>query len=176
MITGVEYSQDDRVFRQEPWCTVLSETQVASADPLRFLREAVKFVNDKVWGTLCAGVIVHPELMHDREVANAVEAAIRDLRYGAVALNAWPAAVFALIPAPWGAHPSSTLQDIQSGMGWVHNALMIDVLRAPIKSFPVTPWFPGYRTLDQLGRRLVDFEMDPTWLKVPGLATTAMRA
>jgi aldehyde dehydrogenase (NAD(P)+) len=181
LISDVDPASDDRIFRQEPWCTVLSETNLRAADPVGFLQDAVNFVNDKVWGTLCAALVVHPDSQRDEQLANAVEAAIRDLKYGAVAINSWPAAVFALIPAPWGAHPSSTLQDIQSGTGWVHNVLMIEgiekcVLRAPIKNFPASPWFPGYRTLNQLGRRLVDFEMNPTWLKVPGLATTAMRA
>lgn len=181
LITNVDPGRADCVFQQEPWCSVLSETNLQATDSLQFLQSAVRFVNEKVWGTLCATLIVHPDTMQDPVLAKAVERAIEDLRYGSVAVNCWPAAVFALASAPWGAHPSSTPQDIQSGRGWVHNTLMLDgiekcVLRAPLKNFPISPWFPGYRTLQQLGRRLVDFEMDPTWLKVPGLATTAMRA
>jgi aldehyde dehydrogenase (NAD(P)+) len=48
-------------------------------------------------------------------------------------------------------------------------------MRAPLKSFPIAPWFPGHRTLLQVARRLVDFEMDPSWLKVPGIASAAIR-
>jgi len=89
--------------------------------------------------------------------------------------------VFALGSPPWGGHPSSTLANIQSGRGWVHNSLMLDsvekcVLRTPLKGFPKPPWFPGHRSLARLGRRLVDFEMAPSWLKVPAIAATAMQA
>ena len=34
----------------------------------------------------------------------------------------------------------------------------------------------AYRTLDQLGRKLVQFELEPSWLKVPSIALSAMRA
>jgi aldehyde dehydrogenase (NAD(P)+) len=89
--------------------------------------------------------------------------------------------VFGLGTAPWGGHPSSSLDDIQSGRGWVHNTFMLEgiekcVLRAPVKAFPPAPWFPGHRSVHQLGQKLVEFEYAPSWLKVPGLATAAMRA
>ena len=171
----------DPVFNQEPWCTILSETAVGSGDPATFLEAAVSFVNEHVWGTLNAALIVHPETVRDPKLKAALEKAIRDLRYGTVAVNSWPAAVFALGSPPWGGHPSSTLANIQSGRGFVHNSLMLDsvekcVLRAPLKGFPKPPWFPGHRSLAKLGRRLVDFEMAPSWLKVPAIAATAMQA
>lgn len=172
---------EDRVFKQEPWCAVLSETALPGDDVASFLDRAVKLVNERVWGTLCATLVVHPKTMADPQSAAAIEKAIRELRYGAVCINTWPGAVFGLGTTPWGAHPSSTLQDIQSGRGWVHNTLMLDeiekcVLRAPVKVFPVMPWFPGHRTVHTLARRLCDFEMSPGWLKVPGLAAAATRA
>jgi hypothetical protein len=170
----------DRVFTQEPWCSVLSETGLNGSDAASFIAEAVKFVNEKVWGTLTAMVIVHPKTMKDPAAAEAIEKGIRELRYGAVCVNTWAGAVFGLGTTPWGAHPSSTLQDIQSGKGWVHNTFMLEniekcVLRAPVKAFPVSPWFPGHKTVDLLAKRLVDFEMNPSWLKVPGVAAAAMR-
>jgi aldehyde dehydrogenase (NAD(P)+) len=182
LIPGVDPRRaEDPVFRDEPWCAVLSESQLPGSDPVAFLEAAVVFLNERVWGTLCATIIVHPKSLKDPAVQRAVEKAVVDLRYGAVAINTWSAAVFALGTPPWGAYPGSTLQDIQSGREWVHNTLMLDsieknVLRAPLKSFPIPPWFPRHRTLLQVSRRLVDFEMDPSWLKVPGIASAAMRA
>jgi hypothetical protein len=175
------FQSKDRVFTQEPWCTVLSETGLpGSDDPVAFLEQVVPFLNDKVWGTLCATLVVHPKSLKDPAVNAAVEKAIRELRYGAVAVNTWPAAVFALGSLPWGGHPSSTLQNIQSGLGWVHNTKMLEgiekaVLRAPLTSFPPSPWMPGHRGLATLGRRLADFELSPSWLKVPAIAAAAMR-
>jgi aldehyde dehydrogenase (NAD(P)+) len=176
------FQAEDRVFHQEPWCTVLSETGLpGSEDPVAFLEQVVPFLNDKVWGTLCATLVVHPKSLKDPAVNAAVEKAIRELRYGAVAVNTWPAAVFALGSLPWGGHPSSTLQNIQSGLGWVHNTKMLEdiekaVLRAPLTSFPPSPWMPGHRGVATLGRRLADFELAPSWLKIPAIAAAAMRA
>jgi aldehyde dehydrogenase (NAD(P)+) len=173
--------KDDRAFTTEPFCAVLSETGLEGADPVAFLEKAVPFVNQQVWGTLCATLIVHPHTMRDRQVAAAVEKAIMELRYGSVCLNTWAGAVFGLGQTPWGAYPGSTLQDIQSGRGWVHNTFMLEgieksVLRAPVKTMPVAPWFPGHRGLGQLGRKLVELEADPSWMKVPAVAAAALRA
>ncbi|WP_163864148.1 aldehyde dehydrogenase family protein [Myxococcus eversor] len=172
---------EDRVFRHEPWCTVLSETGLPGGDdPVAFLSSAVSFLNDKVWGTLNVTLVIHPRSLKDTAVAAALEKAIRELRYGTVAVNTWPAAGYALVSLPWGGHPSSTARDIQSGLGWVHNSLMLEqveksVLRAPLTSLPVPPWVPGHRSVGDLGRRLVQFERSPSWLKMPGIAAAALR-
>jgi hypothetical protein len=173
--------KDDRVFTSEPFCAVLSETGLEGADPAAFLERAVPFVNEQVWGTLCATLVVHPATMKDPQAAAAVEKAISALRYGSVCVNTWPGAVFGLGQTPWGAYPGSTPQDIQSGRGWVHNTFMLEdiekaVLRAPVKTMPVAPWFPGHRALGTLGRKLVELEADPSWLKVPAVAAAALRA
>ncbi len=180
-ITDVDPERsEDPIYRDEPWCSILSETGLPGGDPVSFLEEAVKFINGKVWGTLCATIIVHPKTLKDPAVQQALEKAIDELEYGTVALNTWASAVFAVGSCPWGAYPNASLEDIQSGRGWVHNSLMLEgiqkcVMRAPLKSFPIAPWFPGHRTLLQVARRLVDFEMDPSWLKVPGIASAAIR-
>ena len=180
-ITDVDPERsEDPIYRDEPWCSILSETGLPGGDPVSFLEEAVKFINGKVWGTLCATIIVLPKTLKDPAVQQALEKAIDELEYGTVALNTWASAVFAVGSCPWGAYPNASLEDIQSGRGWVHNSLMLEgiqkcVMRAPLKSFPIAPWFPGHRTLLQVARRLVDFEMDPSWLKVPGIASAAIR-
>ncbi|WP_338863325.1 aldehyde dehydrogenase [Myxococcus stipitatus] len=172
---------EDRVFHHEPWCTVLSETGLpGSDDPVSFLSSAVSFLNNNVWGTLNATLIVHPSSLKDPAVSAAVEKALRELRYGTVAVNTWPAAGYALVSLPWGGHPSSTARDIQSGLGWVHNTLMLEqveksVLRAPLSNLMAPPWVPGHRSARELGRRLVDFERAPSWLKLPGVAAAALR-
>jgi acyl-CoA reductase-like NAD-dependent aldehyde dehydrogenase len=171
---------DDPTFSQEPWCAVLAETRLEGTDVPSFLENAVRFLNERVWGTLAAHVVVHPSTMRDPAGGPAVEKAIRELRYGTVVVNSWAGAVFSLGSTPWGAHPSSTLANIQSGRGWVHNTFMLEeieksVMRAPIRSFPAPPWFPGNRSVSALARKLVDLEMGPSWLKVPALAATAMR-
>jgi aldehyde dehydrogenase (NAD(P)+) len=166
-------------FFTEPFCSILSEVSIGSADPLEFLQAAVPFANDRVWGTLNAMLFVHPKLEASHGAKTAIEGAIRDLRYGTVSVNAWPALGYAFVTTPWGGHPSATLANVQSGIGWVHNTVMLEgiekcVVRAPLKPMPKQVYFPSHKSLNQLARKLVDFEAAPSWLKVPGLAIAAL--
>jgi acyl-CoA reductase-like NAD-dependent aldehyde dehydrogenase len=167
-------------FRTEPFCAILSEVAISDADPVAFLAEATSFANDQLWGTLNAMLFVHPSLEADSSGKAALQAALKGLRYGTVGVNVWPALAYALCSTPWGGHPSATLSDIQSGLGWVHDTVMLEdiekcVVRGPLRPTPKLAYFPGHRSLHQLGRRLVDFEARPSWLKVPGLAMAALR-
>lgn len=170
----------EKNFFTEPFCSILSEVAIGSDDPVAFLGEAVPFVNDRVWGTLSGMLFVHPKSEADASVRAAVDGAVRDLRYGAVAINAWPALAYALASTPWGGHPTATLANVQSGLGWVHNTVMLEdiekcVVRTPLRAMPKQVYFPTHKTVHQLGRKLVDFEAAPSWLKVPAMAVTALR-
>ncbi|MGH7535608.1 MAG: aldehyde dehydrogenase family protein, partial [Gemmatimonadales bacterium] len=113
-------------FQTEPFCAVLSETEVGSGDAIEYLDRAVDFANQRLWGTLSATIVVHPSTLKDPTLGAAVERAITRLRYGSVALNSWTGLMFAFGTPPWGAHPGSTQSDIQSGTGWVHNTPMLE--------------------------------------------------
>jgi hypothetical protein len=166
-------------FFTEPFCAILSEVSIGSADPTEFLQAALPFANDQVWGTLNAMFFLHPKVEGSPGVKTAFDAALRDLRYGTVAVNAWPAMGYAFVTTPWGGHPSATLENVQSGIGWVHNTALLEgiekcVIRAPLKPMPKLVYFPTHKTMHQLARKLVDFEASPSWLKVPGLAISAL--
>ena len=83
------------------------------------------FANERLWGTLGASIIVHPKSLEDPAGQAGGRPAIADLRYGTVAVNHWSAMNFLIGASPWGAYPGHTIDDVQSGIGWVHNALMI---------------------------------------------------
>lgn len=167
-------------FTTEPFCSVLSETEVGSDDPIEFLDRAVEFANHRLWGTLSADLVIHPKLMRDQTIAAAVERAISRLRYGAVSVNSWSGFVFVYGTPPWGAYPGSTRADIQSGTGWVHNTLMLEgvekaVLRHPLTLMPKPATFPGHRTARTLFRRLTALDERASWSRVPGVVAAAMR-
>ena len=172
--------EGDKAFTTEPFCSILSEAPIASDDPVEFLDRAVAFANQRLWGTLNATIVVHPETLRDRQAAEAMDRAVAGLRYGTVGVNVWPAFAFAMGTAPWGAYPGSTLHDIQSGRGFVHNTLMLDriekcVVQGPITPMVKYPYFPTHRTLDVVGRRLTGLEASGSWLGVPGVVAAAMR-
>jgi aldehyde dehydrogenase family protein len=173
--------REERAFASESFCSILFETEIESADPVEFLDRAVHFANERLWGTLSAGLVVDPKSMKDPMIGSAVEYAITNLRYGAVTVNAWSGYLFGFVTPPWGAHPSSTLGDIQSGNGWVHNTAMLEgiekaVLRHPVTAMPKPTYFPSHRSAHVLMPRMTALEENGSWKKVPGVMAAAMRA
>jgi acyl-CoA reductase-like NAD-dependent aldehyde dehydrogenase len=180
LITGVDAdNEEEPLFRVEPFCSILSETQISTSDPVQFLHAVTSFMNDRLWGTLNATLIISPLLEKDPTIAKAMEKCILELRYGTVAINHWAAICYGATTLPWGGHESATLHDIQSGLGWVHNTYMLEgidksVIRGGIKIWPDPPWFAGNRATTTLGPKLVKMEASPGWGKVPGIALRSL--
>jgi acyl-CoA reductase-like NAD-dependent aldehyde dehydrogenase len=181
LITGVDAERpDEPLFEVEPFCSILSHTELADTDPAGFLAAATEFCNDRLWGTLNAALMIDPRSESDPAIAVALDRAILDLRYGTVAINQWPAVVYASGSPPWGGHPSATLTDIQSGLGFVHNTFMLDgiektVLRSPITLSPKPAWFFDNKMAHLIGRRFAAFEAKPSVTAIPQLIVAAMR-
>lgn len=181
LIEAVDNSKkDDRVFTTEPWCSLLSETALPESSLEAFLERMVSLLNGQVWGTLCVGLVVHPQTWETPSSRTLLERAILRLRYGTVAINTWPASAFALGTTPWGGHPSSTLENIQSGRGMVHNTLMLEgiekaVVHAPLAPMVKPPWWPGHRSLDSLGKTLFELEQNPSVMRLMKLLPSAMK-
>jgi aldehyde dehydrogenase (NAD(P)+) len=180
LVPGLDAAAPDPAFSTEPFCSLLSETSVGSEDPAEYLDAAVRFANEKVWGTLSCGIVVHPATMADPAPRAAVERAIRALRYGSVNVNVWAGYAFAFGTTPWGAWPGAPLQDVQSGRGFVHNTLMLEgiekcVVRHPATVFPKPPYFPSHRSAHLLGRRLTGLEGGGGWASLPGVVGAAAR-
>lgn len=157
----------ETLFSTEPFCSMLSVVEVGSLDPVHFLDEAVAFCNSRLWGTLSACLIRHPLFEDDGVVEHAVERAIRNLEYGAIGINIWPAVIYATPRAPWGGHPKATLKDIQSGLGFVHNPLFLPkidkvVLVAPLVPLPEQPYTVGHRHGIAAARRYTAYAESPS--------------
>ena len=181
LVTGLDAESADLAFTTEPFCSILSETQVGSEDPVEYLDRAVTFANERVWGTLAAHVVVHPRTLADPTLRDAVHRAVARLRYGTVAVNCWAGYAYGFGTTPWGGHPSTALSDIQSGRGFVHNTLMLErvekaVVWHPATIFPKPPYFPSHRTAHTLGARLSRLEASGSWARVPMVVAAAVRA
>ena len=180
----------ERCFTDEVFGPVLAQTSLPGQTAQAFLSNAVRFANERLDGTLGASLIVHPRTM--RELGPALEQAIADLRYGSIGVNVWNAAAFLLVQAPWGAYPGHRLEDIQSGIGVVHNTYLLDktekaVVRGSFHPFPRSwahgnlaflpkpPWFVTNRTAESTGRRVAYFSMNPGWRHLPGIFASALR-
>ena len=168
----------DIVFHEEAWSPVLVETALRASDDAEFLHSAVRFCNERIFGTLSVDVIVDPRAR--ARLRADVDRAIAALRYGTVSINHWSAVSFGLGIAPWGAYPGHTLDDVGSGIGFVHNTRLFDrplksVLWGPFAISPKPAWFTTHRHAHVVGRRMAPFEAAPSIWRLPAIAAAAMR-
>ena len=172
--------EDDPCFTTEAFCSVFGELPLEAASPAEYIAKAVEFCNDKLWGTLNAAIVVHPDSLKDPAVAKAVEQAVADLRYGAVAVNHWPALAYALVTTTWGAFPGHDAYDIQSGVGVVHNTFLFDhpqktVVRGPFRMPLKPPWFVTNKNSHRIARKLYEYEAAPSLWKIPGIVIQSLK-
>ncbi|GAA1862581.1 aldehyde dehydrogenase family protein [Brevibacterium marinum] len=173
--------------------TVGSRAQEDSQSPraVAFLQLAVDYANDRLAGTLGANVVIAP---NDRKVLGSkFDAEIERLHFGAIGINVWTGLAFLTSTATWGAFPGHTLDDVQSGIGVVHNGLLIPhtertVISGPFRPFPRSvvggefslfpkpPWFVTARSAARTGQALTKFAAAPSWAKLPGIFFHAFRA
>ncbi len=182
LITDVDAHQtDDICFTTEAFCGLFGETTLEAPGVVDYIERAVAFANESIWGTLNATILVHPESLKDPQIAAAIERAIANLRYGSIGVNYWAGISFALGVTTWGAFPGNPLYDIQSGNGVVHNTLMFahpqkSILRAPFRSIPIPTWFASEAAKGRkVFPKLVQFEANPSPLKVPGILWSAIK-
>ncbi len=185
----VDAATDDPAFSVEAFSSVLALTHL-SGEADTFLANAVAFANDRLRGTLGVNIIIHPS--SESQLGRAFDHATAALRYGCIAINAWTGVGFFIAETPWGAYPGHTLEDVQSGIGVVHNSHFFSrsqksVVRAPFYPFPrglahgsfamlpKPPWFITNKTADRIGRALCKFEASPSPMRALPILTAALR-
>lgn len=178
-IKGLDHQEADNIcFTDESWCSVFSETSLPGADAAEFLENAVRFCNETLWGTLNACIIIDPQTQ--RKITPTLAQALEDLEYGSVVINHWPALSYALGATTWGAYPGHTYEDIQSGIGVVHNTFMFDrpeksVISGPFHVKPKPPWFATNQMTHKIGPKLVEFELKPSVFRLMKVLWPAIR-
>lgn len=153
---------DQPCFREEAFCGFLAETPIEASSTEEFLRKAGEFCNQKLWGDLSCTVFAPARIQ--REFERSFLQLITDLRYGTVGINLWPGVGFGLMNTPWGPYQGDSPQ---SGHGYVHNTSMLDnvektVLKGPLTTPYIPPWFVDHPRAAELGKRLTAFEFEPS--------------
>jgi aldehyde dehydrogenase (NAD(P)+) len=169
---------DDPALSDEWFAPILGVTELPGDEPASYWNAAVATANERLHGTLGANVIAHPRTI--RSLGAGFDDGIAELRYGTVAINAWTGLGYLTPRATWGAFPGHTLEDIQSGRGVVHNALLLDepertVVRGPFRPPVKPPWFVTNRTAAVTGQRLTGFAADPRWSALGAIFPSALR-
>ena len=187
MVSGLKPGKDNEyVFTHELFGPMLAQTYIGGDTPLDYLRNAINFCNNDLYGTLGATILIHPKTI--KEIGADFEDCIADLKYGAIGINVWNAVTFMLPQCPWGAYPGHTYDDIQSGIGVVHNSLMLEkteksVLYGPFRTLPRAfnlapprpPWFVTNKRADVTLKKITRFEADGKISRLPGILISALQ-
>ena len=184
-VADSDWFNDNEVFGP-----AMSTHDMDAPDAATYLRNAVAYANDQLHGTLGANILIHPKTIKDIGKTE-FESIIANLHYGTIAINAWTGLAFLATACPWGAFPGHTPQDVQSGIGTVHNTFMLEdtervVIQAPWAPFPRgllsgqftllprPPWFITNKKQDKVGRLLTQFQHKPSWFKLPRIFLNAL--
>ena len=168
-----EEDQDFEIYQHEPFCSVVTETVIDTENGIEFLEKATQFVNNKLWGTLSASIIIDPRSASNEQVSKSLETSIESLEYGTVAINSsFTALSFLTATAAWGGYPGSVLSNIQSGTGWMHNTSMVEGIEKMVARFPIVNtrkpfFFPSHKKKLQLAHKMIDNEVNHKWSKIP---------
>ncbi len=174
----------------EYFAPVLGVVELPGSSAEAFLEHAVDYANDKLVGTLGANMIIAPAEL--KALGSAFDDFIVRLRYGTIAINAWTALGFLTPWATWGAYPGSTLEDVGSGIGVVHNAFLLyeperTVVRGPFRDFPRSvaggelalfpkpPWFVTRDSAGTTSERLTQFGQKPSLARMASVFASAFR-
>jgi len=171
---------EEHLFTQEAFGPVLGVMRLpGTREPGPYLAAAVAFANEKLAGTLSASIHLHPSTQE--ALGSQFDDLVAELRYGTVGINAWAGTVFGMPGGTWGAFPGHTLDDVGSGIGIVHNALLLDpdhvertVAQGPWHAHPTPLWFVGNRTSHITARRLTRFAGIDSWAIAAPIGAAAL--
>ncbi|MEL6954070.1 MAG: aldehyde dehydrogenase family protein [Pseudomonadota bacterium] len=184
-------NDDPDVGTEEVFGPALALHEIDERDPAAFLKAAILLANTELAGTLGANIIIDPATL--RRLGRAyIETLITQLRYGIIGVNDWTGSAFVVPTAPWGAFPGHSLDDVGSGIGKVHNALMLDgvertVIWGAFRPFPrgllgreyaLVPkpaWLPSHRRQAKVARALTRFQARPGPLKLLAILWHGLR-
>ncbi len=149
---------DEAWIRREWFGPVAGELPIEAADVEAFCTRAAALARS-LPSSLAASVTV-PEYLSTRDAARA-DLLLEHLPFGVVARNCWSALAYSMASIPWGSYPGGTRTDPKSGIGFVHDPLLLplvhnSIIRGPLASRLTPPWFPWHSRGGVLARGLVD--------------------
>lgn len=195
LLVEIEQGDDAAALQStEYFAPVLGVVSIAGTGQ-EFLDSAVAYANEQLEGTLGANLLIDPST--EKTLGAGFDRAVAALRYGSIAINGWTAFGFITPTLTWGAFPGSTIDDVGSGIGVVHNALLLDgversVIRGPFRPFPRSlpivngggrltilpkpPWFVSARTGAAVSEGLTRFRANGGIVGLLKTLTQALRA
>jgi hypothetical protein len=155
---GLDADADEGWITREWFGPVAGELPLEAADIEDYCGQATALAR-RLPGSLAASVTV-PEYLSTRDAARA-ELLLEHLPFGVVARNCWSAMAYSMAGVPWGGYPGGTRSDPKSGIGFVHDPLVLplvhnSIIRGPLASRLTPPWFPWHARGAVLARGLIE--------------------
>ena len=143
---GLDRDREPRWLEREWFGPVAVETPLAGDSIDDFCSRAMAFVHT-LPGAPAASVTAPSG--PDAHAARRIDLPVEHLEYGVVACSTWSALAYSFGSVPWGGFPGATLAEPKSGIGRVHDPLLLPlvhnaIIRAPLESWPKPPWFPWH--------------------------------
>ena len=149
--------------KNEVWSSVLYFKEIDHDSVNDYVNKAVDYVNSELWGNLGVSILFkhHNKKRNNKYLSKYTN----DLKYGTVAINEWAAIGYVIPTMPWGGYPGNPDYDIQSGQGFVHNALFLESpLKGVVKTrfrlsrFIDPPWFVTNKKSHRIFKNLTYYQ------------------
>ena len=155
---GLRADADAAWITREWFGPVAGELSLEAADVEDYCSRATALARS-LPGSLAASVTV-PEYLSTRAAARA-ELLLEHLPFGIVARNCWSALAYSMAGVQWGGYPGGTRADPKSGIGFVHDPLLLplvhnSIIRGPLAARLTPPWFPWHTRGVVLAQGLID--------------------
>ena len=143
-----------------------------------YASKSIEYVNNEVWGNLGVAVLIKKH--NSRKNKELLNSYVQNLNYGTVAINEWPALGFIIPTMPWGGYPGNKDSDIQSGQGYVHNALFFEsplkgVLYSKFKLPLIDPvWFTSNKKGRKVFKNLTYYQIENSKINLIKLLFSAL--
>ncbi len=148
---------------KEVWSTALYFQEISYSSYEDYCSKSIDYVNNELWGNL--GVTVLLKNHKKKTNQTILNTYIEELKYGTVAINEWSALGFVIPTLPWGGFPGNKDNDIQSGQGYVHNALLFEspqkgIVYSRFRLAPLIdpPWFVTNKKAHRIFKNLTYYQ------------------
>ncbi|CAB9527349.1 Aldehyde dehydrogenase family [Seminavis robusta] len=180
LVTGA--AEDSYGLQHEAFCQVLIEVALDIPDhPVAYLPEAVKFCNEKLYGSLCATIVVDDVV--NKKYSGIVHQALTDLNYGTVATNAMACFAWFNPGMYWGNYKFDDDDEECEAKGVGHFGNLMGYHESAVKSV-ITDCFTGNGHWIKTCRgayaekiaSLSHYALEPSWKKVSAYKYKGVRA
>ncbi len=174
LITGAQ--EDGYATAHEAFCQIIGEVPLdTKADAEDFLPKAVAFCSSHLLGTLGSCILIDEDTKEAHQAA--LDRAVTDMEYGAIAINAMPPFIFLSPWLTWGGNEEG--KEFVSGRGNFGNGMNFENVEKSI----MTAGFisPGHMiqtnkaAFDHMALNMARYAVEPSWMNLTRLMGGAVK-